>query len=137
MAKKLCKKRPCCICRKWFQPDIRQNDRQKTCGRSECKNELHRRNCHNWNRRNKEYFANDYLDKKIEQVKKELPEENKKEHPPDPLPLKAKKVTLPASPLVLPAEIIAKEFGVTALIVIHYMARKIVTQRHRTNSGFP
>lgn len=80
--------------------------------------------------RNKEYFANNYLDKKIEQVKKELP-------PPDPLPLKAEKVTLPASPLVLPAEIIAREFGVTALIVIHYLARKIVTQRHRTNSGFP
>ncbi len=95
---KIMKKRPCCICRKWFLPDIRQKDRQKTCGCPKCKAELHRRNCRKWNNRNKEYFANNYLENKIEQLEKRVPEEDKK-------------VTLPASPLFLPVDTIVKEYG--------------------------
>jgi hypothetical protein len=137
MAKKSCRKRPCCICRKWFQPDVRQKDRQKTCGRSECKDELHRRNCHNWNKRNKEYFANNYLDKKIAQVEKKAPVEDKKDPPPHTPPFKATNVIMPTSPFVLPAEVIVREYGVKSLIIIHYLARKIVTQLHCLDSGIP
>ncbi len=137
MAKKSCGKRPCCICRKWFQPDIRQRGRQKTCGRSECKDELHRRNCHNWNKRNKEYFANNYLDKKIALIDKKAPGEDKKDFLPDLPPLKVKKTTLPTPPFVLPAEVIVKEYGVKSLIILHYLARKIVTQFHCPDSGIP
>ena len=65
MAKNLCGKRPCSICRKWFQPDVRQKGRQKTCS-PDCRQELHRRQCDKWNKKNKEYFKNNYLGKKIE-----------------------------------------------------------------------
>ena len=82
MAKKSCGKRPCSICRKWFQPDVRQKDRQQTCGRSSCQTELHRRNCHDYNQRNKEESANNYLEKKLERVKQQTVKENNKEPPP-------------------------------------------------------
>ena len=39
-----CKSRPCVVCRRWFTPDPRVGDRQKTCGRAECQREHHRRN---------------------------------------------------------------------------------------------
>ena len=35
------RKRPCRVCRRWFQPDARLGDRQKTCGDPECKREWH------------------------------------------------------------------------------------------------
>lgn len=37
------RKRPCCICRRWFWPDPRVGSRQVTCGLPECQRELHRR----------------------------------------------------------------------------------------------
>jgi hypothetical protein len=72
MAKNSRGKRPCSICRKWFQPDVRQKGRQKTCG-PDCKNELHRRQCDEWNKKNKEYFKNNYLGKKIEKAEVKQP----------------------------------------------------------------
>jgi len=39
MAKNLRGKRPCSICHKWFQPDVHQKGRLKTCG-PDCKKEL-------------------------------------------------------------------------------------------------
>ena len=135
MAKKSYGKRPCSICHKWFQPDVRQKKRQKTCGRSKCQTELHRRNCHNWNKRNKEDFANSYLEKKLEQVEPKIVTENNKEPPPDPIHSEVVKILLSTSPFVLPVEIITKEYGVRSLIIIHYLARKIIS--HCQNRGIP
>lgn len=59
------RKRPCRICRRWFLPDPRQIDRQKTCGRAECKREHHRRQCRQWNRKNPDYFKANYLSAKL------------------------------------------------------------------------
>jgi len=64
MAKNSRGKRPCSICRKWF-PDVRQKDRQKTCGPA-CQDELHRRLCEKWNRKNKAVHKDNYLAKKLE-----------------------------------------------------------------------
>ena len=136
MAKTSPKKRPCCICRKWFQPNVRQKDRQKTCGSPDCKTELHRRNCDKWNNRNKEYFSNNYLSKKIEQAEEKAPEEVKRP-PPEPAPAKAKKVTLSTSPLVLPCEVIVNEYGVRSLMIIHYLTRQIIFQARGRNTGIP
>ena len=128
MAKKSCGKRPCSICHKWFQPDVRQKDRQRTCGRSKCQNELHRRNCSNWNKRNKEDLANNYLEKKLEQVESKRVTENNKEPPPDPIHSEVSKILLRTSPFFFPVEIITKEYGLRSLIIIHYLARKIISQ---------
>lgn len=62
----ICKKRPCRICRRWFMPNPKLKDRQKTCGDNQCKREWHRRKCKEWNRKNSDYFRADYLQKKLE-----------------------------------------------------------------------
>jgi hypothetical protein len=137
MAKKSYGKRPCSICHKWFQPDVRQKKRQKTCGRSKCQKELHRRNCRNWNKRNKEDFANSYLEKKLEQVEPKIVTENNTEPPTDPIHSEVVKILLPTSPFVLPVEIITKEYGARNLVIIHYLVKKIISQCQWQNRGFP
>lgn len=54
------KKRPCKICRKWFRPDPRVGDRQKTCGTPECKRKWHTRKCAEWNRKHRVVPREDY-----------------------------------------------------------------------------
>ncbi len=137
MAKKSCGKRPCSICHKWFQPDVRQKDRQKTCGCPKCQKELHRRNCHNWNKRNKEDFANNYLEKKLAQVEPKIVNEKNKKPPPDPIHSEIAQIPLPTSPFVLPVEIITKEYGVRNLVIIQYLVRKIIFQCQCQNREIP
>ena len=62
------KKRPCRICRRWFMPNPKVKDNQKTCGDPWCKREWHRKKCAEWNRKNAEYFKANYLQKKLEAV---------------------------------------------------------------------
>jgi len=130
------KKRPCCICRKWFQPDVRQKERQKTCGRAGCKKEHHRRHCEKWNKRNKEYFVNNYLEKKIEQIEAQSQEKTRR-LPPGASSVKAPPFTPPSSSPVLPSEVIIREYGVRNLIIIHYLIRQIIVQARGRVSGFP
>ena len=59
-------KRPCRICRRWFIPHPRVEDRQMTCGDPCCKREWHRKKCADWNRKNAEYFRANYLQKKLD-----------------------------------------------------------------------
>ena len=60
-----CRKRPCRICRRWFIPNPRLKDRQKTCGDPECQRRWHKKKCAEWNKRNPDYFRTNYLQKKI------------------------------------------------------------------------
>lgn len=39
------RKRPCRICRRWFDPHPRVGDRQRVCSKPECQRERHRRWC--------------------------------------------------------------------------------------------
>ncbi len=54
------RKKPCSICRKWFQPDSRVVARQKTCSK-ECSDEHRRRTQAEWRRQNREYFKERWL----------------------------------------------------------------------------
>lgn len=63
------KKRPCRICRKWFRPNPRVGENQKTCAKAKCKDEWHRKKCATWNKQNNGYFKAIYLDKKLELAK--------------------------------------------------------------------
>lgn len=49
------KKRPCSVCRCWFQPDVRVGDRQRTCGAVECKRARHARADRAWRAANPDY----------------------------------------------------------------------------------
>lgn len=54
------RKKPCSICRKWFQPDARVGTRQRACSK-ECSDELRRRTQAEWRRQNPEYFRARWL----------------------------------------------------------------------------
>lgn len=68
MARATSRRRPCKICRRWFLPNARLKDRQKTCGARSCQIEWHRRQCGIWNQKHREYFKANYLAKKLEQI---------------------------------------------------------------------
>ncbi len=65
MTRTACRKRPCKVCHRWFLPDSRRGDRQKTCASDDCKRKWHQKQCKIWNRKNKEYFKGIYLQKKL------------------------------------------------------------------------
>jgi hypothetical protein len=60
------KKRPCRICGRWFAPNPRLKDRQKTCADPHCRREWHRKKCAHWNKSNPDYFKSNYLQKKLD-----------------------------------------------------------------------
>ena len=51
------RKRPCCICHRWFRPDNRVGPRQHACRRPECQLARGRKQQAAWRRRNPDYFA--------------------------------------------------------------------------------
>lgn len=124
MARNSSGKRPCSICRKWFQPDVRQKGRQKTCG-PDCQNELHRRQCEEWNRKNKAYFKNTYLDKKIEKAVDQQTD----------LPCKQIR-SKPNTKPILPIETIATEYGTKSAIITQYLVAQVIHYTHEMTSGF-
>lgn len=124
MARNSSGKRPCSICRKWFQPDVRQKGRQKTCG-PDCQKEQHRRQCKKWNRKNKAYFKNAYLDKKIEKTVGQQTD----------LPFKQIR-SKPNTKPILPIESIATECGAKSAIITQYLVAQIINYTHEKTSGF-
>ena len=121
MPKKIRRKRPCRICRKWFRPDARQGDRQKTCGDPDCMREWHRRQCEKWNHSNPEYFKSNYLNKKIEQADQKKADQKKTASCSAQLTSPKQVIQKPA----LPNDIIVNSFGGTALIIIRYLIFQI------------
>jgi len=114
------RKRPCAICRQWFTPDPRQIGRQKTCGNPACQRERHRRQCQQWNRRNKRYFKAIYLSEKIECTK----------DPPDlsqerPTPV----IAASRTDLALPKDVIVKTTGADLLVVLDYITEQIMYRK--------
>jgi hypothetical protein len=90
------KKKPCSICRKWFEPDARVGARQRVCSSQECQGERQRRNRAAWRKSRPDYFTARHIQKRAEA-----------ERSPEPLRLKR--------PLgELPWDILQDEIGVAA-----------------------
>jgi hypothetical protein len=51
------KKRPCCLCRRWFYPDPRVGLRQRACSERSCQVARRARTQASWRRRNPDYFT--------------------------------------------------------------------------------
>jgi hypothetical protein len=51
------RKKPCCVCGKWFIPDGRIGKRQRACKKTACLKERKRRAQASWVDRNPDYFA--------------------------------------------------------------------------------
>ena len=130
MAKNSRGKRPCSICRKWFQPDVRQKGRQTTCS-PDCRQERHRRQCDVWNKKNKEYFKNNYLGKKIERAEAE-------QSKPTQTSIVSQNKSIPQcrTKPILPYEIIANEYGIRNLIIIQYFVDQVINHTNGRATGF-
>lgn len=61
----MAKKRPCGICRRWFEPHPRAGDRQAVCCAPACQRERHRRSCAAWHDENPGYATKRRLTKAI------------------------------------------------------------------------
>lgn len=138
MARNIRRKRPCCICRKWFQPIAQQKERQKTCSPA-CRKELHRRQCEKWNKKNKAYFKNNYLADKINAIKqqkqmKNSPADQQKQSKDPPA------IFLPQPPHqtkpVLPMDVIAAQMGEKQAIIIQYLVFQITRHVRSGPSGY-
>lgn len=51
------RKRPCRICRRWFYPDPRAGDRQRTCSTPRCQAARRQKTQANWRAKNRGYAA--------------------------------------------------------------------------------
>lgn len=51
------KKRPCAICRRWFEPDPRVGRRQKVCSSAACQKKRRRQKQAEWRASRPEYFT--------------------------------------------------------------------------------
>jgi hypothetical protein len=78
------RKKPCTICRRWFQPDPRVGDRQRGCGKPECQTARRQKTQANWRKRNPDYAVAWRLDQRTTQIP-----------PPEPLHLPAPLEQLP------------------------------------------
>lgn len=108
------KKRPCRVCRRWFRPNPRVGDVQMTCGMPKCKREWHRKKCAEWNRENREYFKEIYLNNKI------LAASAKTENPDNQQKVKGK-TTRTRFNVGLPWQEIQEVMGVKQLVIIEYI----------------
>jgi hypothetical protein len=54
-------RRRCPFCRHWFHPHPRLKQRQKTCGRPECRRQQKRKSNQQWRAKNPDYFRGVYL----------------------------------------------------------------------------
>ena len=121
MAKTSTRKRPCRICRRWFLPDPRLKERQMTCGQTECQRHWHKKKCSEWNRKNRDYFKANYLQKKIDTATQPRGD-----------PAAALPETVPASRMNtgMPLEYVKEVLGVHLVIIQEYLAQ-LLDQRWR------
>jgi hypothetical protein len=106
-------KRPCRICRRWFSPDPRLGERQKTCADPYCKKEWHRKKCAQWNRKNAEYFRANYLQKKLDAL-------SERKGVVGVCPVRSR------SPSGLPQGKVQEVMGVQPLVILEYLVQLLL-----------
>jgi len=107
------RKRPCKVCRRWFLPDVRHQNRQKTCTRPHCQEQWHKKLCAQWNNRNKAYFKGNYFQKKLELCEMQTKK-------------KDSKIPSARIQLHLPRDLIQDSIGIEHLVIIEYITEQIV-----------
>jgi len=97
-------------------PDPRQIGRQRTCGRTECKTEHHRRQCRQWNRKNPDYFKANYLSAKLAKTRD------------PPVAAKRRAADMPPSriKLGLQTDVVVEVTGLQLLVVLEYVVAQIM-----------
>ena len=62
------RKKPCRICRRWFQPDARVGERQRACGKPGCQSARRQKTQADWRKRNPDYTIAWRLDQRAAQT---------------------------------------------------------------------
>lgn len=125
MPRRKSKKRPCRICRKWFMPNPRVGDRQKTCGNPDCKQKWHKKKCAEWNSQNSKCAQESYLHNKlIETISQSAGIEQQltaitNSKPP---PIVVSTANFPKLPRALIQEVI----GAQHLVIIDYVSQQLL-----------
>jgi len=88
------RKKPCCVCRRWFRPDRRVGSRQRACGQPDCQSARRKKKQKAWRQRNPDYF-----------IARRIQDRSRQERPPEPL-----RLPLPLSRL--PWDIAQSQFGI-------------------------
>src|SRR5437773_10346115 len=70
------RKKPCCICRRWFRPDPRIGLRQRACRKPDCQIARRRKKQKKWRERHPDYF-----------IARRILDRGKADRPPEPLRL--------------------------------------------------
>lgn len=112
--KRKSRKRPCRICGKWFPPNPRVGERQKTCGAKDCQRKWHTKKCSEWNKKHPEYFQEIYLSKRLADAD------------PDNSKIEAHSAGSPAKSSKLPRKAIQDVIGAQQLIIIEYINRLLL-----------
>ena len=107
------RKRPCCICHRWFRPDNRVGLRQHACSKPGCQSLRRRKQQAAWRARNPDYFSG-----------RRIQTRGACDEPPEPL-------RLPSPLNQLPWDIAQSEFGVQGADFIGVMGALLV---HSTQS---
>jgi hypothetical protein len=117
-------KRPCRICKKWFLPNPRLRDRQKTCGTPECQRQWHIRKCAEWNLKNRSCARESYLRGRLESLAPAFnsPSSPTPTSPPPPLKPSPQR----ASPLDYPLKVVKEVIGAQQLVIIEYIVRLLI-----------
>jgi len=76
------KRRRCAFCRRLFVPNPRLKERQKTCGRQDCRRKRKRQSDGQWRRRHPDYFRGMYTQQKQAYgTRAEYRRQYRKQHP--------------------------------------------------------
>lgn len=118
------RKRPCRICGRWFSPNPRLGERQKTCGADACQQRWHTKRCAVWNRQNRSYFKEIYLRRRLESCAGGSP-------CPSPSPVSTScpgesSSPLSVFPLELPREVVQEVMGGQHAVIIGYILRLLM-----------
>jgi hypothetical protein len=101
------KKKPCCICRRWSQPDPRIGARQRTCGAEQCQRKRRAESNRRWRKLNPTYDAGRRLQSKLDANQEEIcAAQSKRKKAPESAPDPGKRLQVAWD--VLQAEIGAK-----------------------------
>ena len=75
-------RRRCPFCRRWFHPHPRLKQRQKTCGRTDCRRKQKRKSDHQWRIAHPDYFHGSYaLQKETYGTRSDYKRRYRQQHP--------------------------------------------------------
>lgn len=67
------RKRPCCVCRCWFRPNVRVGARQRACGKAECQAARRQQTQAKWRKINPEYARGYRIEQRAAQPRPAAP----------------------------------------------------------------